>query len=281
MFHPFLRLIRFDKPIGSLLLFYPTIISLFMAKHGIPADTLLLIFTIEIFLTRSAGCIINDILDVKFDKYVMRTKARVLVLNQLSIKSAWIYFITLLIIAGIIAVIYLKAVTILLTVPALILLSTYPLMKRIIFCPQLYLGIAFSFGILMGFIEITGTITITAWELFGANLFWVVGYDTIYALCDIKDDMKLKVHSLAIFSGKYVNIVIFFSYLLHILLMIDIGMSQHYSKYYFLGIVIASIFLIYQIIQLYKKDTQQHLQLFLLNNLVGMVEFIFIVYEML
>ena len=281
MLYDLMKLIRFNRPIGTLLLLWPTIGALFIAQNSIPSSTLLLIFTTGVFLTRSAGCIINDILDVNFDKFVQRTNNRPIVLNKITQKQAWIFFLILMICAFVIAAIYLKLLTLLLIVPSVILLSTYPLMKRYISLPQLYLGIAFSVGILMAFVEIKGYLPVVAWKLFWANLLWVFGYDTVYALCDIDDDLKINVKSSAIFFGKYVNIAITICYLLHIIIMISVGIELHYNKYFYIGLIIASLILFYQVTVLFRINNKSYLNLFLLNNWVGMIEFIFILFEVL
>ncbi len=204
---PYLSLIRFDRPIGSLLLLWPTISALVLASNGRPPILVSTVFILGVILTRSAGCIINDLADIKFDKYVERTKNRPLVLGTVSKKSALILFVTLIGIALFLAILVLKTETLLMSIPALILLISYPFMKRFFAIPQIYLGVAFSFGILMAFIEIKGQINLSGWLLFITNLFWTLGYDTIYAMVDLDDDKKTNIKTSAKTLGK--NVVLF------------------------------------------------------------------------
>ncbi len=205
MIRDYLQLIRFDKPIGTLLLLWPTLWALFFATNGVPPFKYLLVFTLGVFLTRASGCAFNDIADSDFDKYVARTQNRPLARGVISKTKAFIFAIILSLVAFILAICFLSFHTILLCIPALIIYITYPLFKRFFAIPQAYLGVAFSFGILMAFMQIQNNLNYIAWLTFMANLFWVIGYDTIYALVDIKDDLKIGIKTSAITFGKFIG----------------------------------------------------------------------------
>ena len=271
MLKPYLQLIRFDKPIGTMLLLWPTIWALFFATVGIPETKYVIVFALGVFLTRAAGCVINDLFDKQFDSHVERTKNRPLVTGAISQKNAIITAITLSLTAFIMALFNLSFNTIILCIPALIIYVTYPLFKRFFPIPQAYLGLAFSFGILMAFVQLQNSINIISILLFIANVFWVVGYDTIYALVDIKDDIKINIKTSAITFGKYVNIIIAICYLMFIFIMFIIGVLMQLNIYYFIGIAIAFIMFSYQILVLHTKNSTRYFNLFLLNNKIGMI----------
>ncbi|MBY0379725.1 MAG: 4-hydroxybenzoate octaprenyltransferase, partial [Burkholderiales bacterium] len=274
MIKHYLELIRVDKPIGTLLLLWPTLWGLFFAQNGVPSFRYLLIFASGVFLTRASGCAFNDIADSQFDKHVKRTKNRPLVRNVISTKQAVCFATLLSILAFTMAIITLSTKTILLCIPALLIYLTYPLFKRFFPIPQAYLGIAFSFGILMAFMQITGHIGTIAWLTFIANLFWVIAYDTIYALVDIEDDLKIGIKTAAITFGKSVNQIIALCFAMFIILMIVIGIKLHLNFCYFIGIIFASGLIIRQLIVLYKKTHPLYFKIFLSNNQVGIIIFI-------
>ena len=265
---------RLDKPIGTLLLLWPTLWSLFIASNGIPPFTLIVVFSLGVFLMRSSGCITSDYADVDFDRHVERTKQRVLVNGMVSKKEAICLSLILSIIAFVIALFFLKLNTILMCLPALFIAMTYPLMKRFFLFPQLYLGIAFSFGILMAFIEVTNSVPLLAWLLFIANILWTFGYDTIYALVDKPDDIKLNMYTSAKTLGKYVIHAIAVCYLLFIVLMCIVGVITAFSYVYYIGIIITLSMLIYQLWQIRGQDRTVCFKMFLLNNRVGMIIFL-------
>ncbi|MFN8769401.1 MAG: 4-hydroxybenzoate octaprenyltransferase [Neisseriaceae bacterium] len=273
MLREYLQLIRFDKPIGTLLLLWPTLWALFFAQSGIPHIKYIVIFALGVFLTRAAGCVFNDLFDSEFDKLVNRTKERPLASRRINKKNAFFVAIGLSLIAFILAIGTLTINTILLSIPAIILYITYPLFKRFFPIPQAYLGIAYSFGILMAFMQIDGHINGLALTVFFANLFWVIGYDTIYALVDIDDDVKIGIRTSAITFGKYVIHMVSLSYFLFISLMAGIGVYLNLKIWYFLGIGLALILLNYQILTLIKNQKEKYFKMFLLNNQVGLTLF--------
>lgn len=269
MLKKYLQLMRFDKPVGTLLLLWPTLWALFFASNGNPGIKYIIIFASGVFLTRSAGCAFNDIADSQFDKSVARTKNRPIASGAISRKQASIFAIMLSMIAFILAVVTLNLNTILLCIPAILIYITYPLFKRFFALPQAYLGIAFSFGILMSFMEIQGHINHLCILIFMANLLWVIGYDTIYALVDIEDDLKIGIKTSAITFGKYVKLIISICYIMFISIMAYIGIKLHLNISYFIGLCIATSILTYQIIILVKDLQSKYFRMWLLNNWVG------------
>ena len=269
-----LRLIRFDKPVGTLLLLWPTLSAVFVAANGHPPLYIVVIFSLGVFLTRSAGCAVNDMWDADFDKHVARTKDRPVASGRLTRKQALLCALLLSIIAFLLVLIYLKVTTIFLSMVALVIFMTYPLMKRFFPLPQAYLGIAFSIGILMAFVEITGQVTFIAWLLFVANLCWVFGYDTIYALCDKDDDLQIGIKTSAITLGRHTTLLVGVCYNIYILLLFWIGVSLHLGFMYYLGMVVITLLLVQQIKVLLSGDKKRYFKMFMLNNWVGMLGFI-------
>jgi 4-hydroxybenzoate polyprenyltransferase len=281
----YLHLIRFNKPIGTLLLLYPTLWALWIATNGHPPILLVVVFSLGVFLTRSAGCAINDYADNEFDKHVTRTQNRPIASGALSKKSALFICILLSLCAFILAISFLHWQTILLSVPALLLFITYPFMKRYIAIPQAYLGTAYSFGILMVFMETTGTIANPViWFLFFANLCWVIGYDTIYAMVDIEDDLKIGIKTSAITFGSYVAVWVGLCYTLFIILMVIAILTSYNGTFttsnlefylmsdvfHWIGIFVGTILLVKQMWVLITKRKELYFKMFLLNNWVGL-----------
>jgi len=271
MKNPYLRLIRFDKPIGTLLLLWPTLWALFIAGNGHPPVYAVVVFTLGVFLTRSAGCAINDYADAEFDKHVDRTKSRPLASGEISKKQALLVCLILSATAFILAYTTLKTSTLLLSIPALIIFVTYPFTKRFFALPQAYLGIAYSFGILMAFFEIQNHLPLIAWFVFAANFFWVVGYDTVYALVDIKDDLKIGIKTSAITFGKYVVPAICACYMIFAILLAYVAHSLHFGILFWILWLYAAYLLAYQVKLVNKKA--KLFSMFLLNNRVGYIIF--------
>lgn len=275
MLKDYIQLIRADKPIGTLLLLWPTLWSLFIAKHGFPPLYTIFVFSLGVFLTRSAGCAINDVFDADFDKHVERTKSRPITSGRISKKQGVMTCVVLSFAAFILAYSSLSSITLLWCIPALVIFITYPLMKRFFPLPQAYLGIAFSVGILMGFVELTGSVSLLACLCFMANLFWVLGYDTIYALVDKEDDLTIGIKTSAITMGNQVVNFIALCYILFILLQLTVGLLIHAGVAYYVGLVIATLVLGYQIRVI--RQNKSYFPMFLLNNWVGISVFIGVV----
>lgn len=274
MQNAYLRLIRFDKPIGTLLLLWPTLWALWFAYLGLPPITVLLTFCAGVFLTRSAGCAINDSADADFDGKVKRTSTRPLVTREISKKQALLLAMALSLFAFVLAVRFLKFKTIVWAFPALFLFATYPFFKRFFLLPQAYLAIAYSFGILMAFIEAQSKLPLSAYLVFSANFFWVIAYDTIYALVDIDDDLKIGIKTSAITFGDKVISVIMSCYAIFMGLLLAIGLYKHMGWIYFLTLG-GECCLIYRIYHKIKtKDRENCFKTFLFNNYIGLLLFL-------
>ena len=267
----YLRLIRFDRPIGTLLLLWPTLWALFFAAHGHPPLYLIIVFTLGVLLTRAAGCAINDLFDADFDGHVARTMNRPLVLKTVTKFEAALVAMVLLLIAFGMAYVFLTWHTLLLSVPAVLILATYPLIKRFFAMPQAYLGVAYSFGILMAYMEITGNLSFICWLLFIANLFWCLGYDTIYAMVDMNDDLKIGMHTSAITLGDKVVSFVFGCYITFAILMGLVAILSQLSWIFWILWLISLLLLIYQVIVLTTSDHLKWFKMFLLNNRVGYI----------
>jgi len=206
----YFRLMRLDKPIGILLLLWPTLWALWLASNGWPDNRLLFIFIVGTVLMRSAGCVMNDVADRHFDGHVARTDKRPLVAGEVSVKEA-LLLATLLSLVAFGLVLTLNALTIALSFAALFLAASYPFTKRFFALPQAYLGIAFGFGIPMAFAAVQGWVPQQAWLMLVANIAWSLAYDTEYAMVDRPDDLKIGIRSSAITFGKYdVALIMFF-----------------------------------------------------------------------
>lgn len=202
MTHRYLRLLRLDKPIGILLLLWPTLWGLWFAAGGVPPIHILLIFAAGVALMRSAGCAINDYADRDFDAHVERTRLRPLVTGEVSGREALLLAGGLSLLAFLL-ILPLDRLVILLSFPALFLAASYPFTKRFFAIPQAYLGIAFGFGIPMAYAAVRGEAPMEAWLLLLANLFWSVAYDTEYAMVDRQDDLKTGMRTSAISFGRF------------------------------------------------------------------------------
>jgi 4-hydroxybenzoate polyprenyltransferase len=260
---------RINSLTGFFLLIIPTYWTLFLLSNGLPENKYLVIFTLGAFFMRAAGCVVNDIFDKDIDIFVDRTKQRPVATGALSIKEAKIILVFLLIIPFIL-LFYLKKITVIFCLIALFLTMLYPLAKRFFMVPQSVLGIAFSFNILIVGIELQEKISLEVFLLFIANFFWILAYDTQYALNDLNDDLKLGINSSAIFFGTKVNLFISIFQLLFIF-FIWLTMSISFDNGMFLYILVICIcFFILQSI-MFKKELMKKKQLFHLNPIVGML----------
>ncbi len=233
-------LIRLQKQYGTALLLLPTLWSLFIVSDGRPEPGLLVIFILGAFLTRSAGCVINDIADRRFDSQVERTRTRPLADGRLTVREALAVFVVLSLLAfGL--VLMLNTFTIALSVVALLLASTYPLVKRVSHFPQVFLGMAFGWGAVMAWTAVRGTVELPPLLIFMANIMWSVAYDTLYALMDIKDDVRVGVKSTAIFFGPKVYGAVTVSYVFMFLFLCILGYITGLGTLYYTGIAIAFI----------------------------------------
>lgn len=267
------RLMRIDKPVGILLLFWPTLGALFLAANGFPEWHLLIIFTIGTVLMRSAGCVVNDIADMQYDGHVKRTNNRPLVTKEVSKKEAY-GLAALLALISFFLVLTLNSLTIKLSIIALLLAASYPLTKRFLSIPQAYLGLAFGFGIPMAFAAVTGSVPSVAWWLMLANVFWAIAYDTEYAMVDRDDDLKIGIHSSAITFGKYDVAMVMACYATMLLVLIKVGYDLSLNQYYFAGILVACLIAFYHYTLIKTRTRALCFKAFLHNIWFGMAIFI-------
>lgn len=267
------RLMRLDKPVGILLLLWPTLWGLLLAGNGFPDWQIVFIFITGVVLMRSAGCVMNDIADRGFDGHVERTKKRPIASGEVSVKEAVLLAGALSLVAFVL-VCFLNKLTILLSLVALFLAASYPFTKRFLAIPQAYLGIAFGFGIPMAFAAVTQHIPMLAWLLMLANICWSIAYDTAYAMVDRDDDLKIGIQSSAIFFGRYDVFAIMLFYVLMLLIFLYIGYQQQFGLYYYLGIVVAAALIIWQYTMIKGRSKSLCFKAFLANNWIGLVLFL-------
>ena len=278
--YQFANLLRLNKPIGIFLLFWPCAWSLAMTQWFVLNNYLfikyLILFFIGSIIMRSAGCVYNDIIDKKIDIKVQRTKNRLIASGKITIKTAWLV-ILLLLIPAVIILFQFNNFSKILGLSSGLLIVTYPFMKRITFWPQLFLGFTFNWGVLLGWSVFFENLTIETIILYMAGVFWTLGYDTIYALQDRRDDLKIKVKSTAIKFGHDLKNFLFFCYISLITLLIALGLLTDRSFLYFVLIVIAAMHLAYQvlIIQKIKSNNREKVQIvFNSNNSFGILIFL-------
>ncbi len=267
---------RFNRPIGTLLLLWPTFWALWVAGASQPSLKNILIFGLGVILTRAGGCIINDYADRKIDPHVARTSQRPLATGEISPKNALLGFAVLMLLAfGL--VLLTNALTIKLAFVALALAATYPFFKRFTHLPQLVLGLAFSWGMLMAFTAEQNQLPAIAWWLLAANLVWTVYYDSLYAMVDRQDDIKIGVKSTAILFGKNDLVILSLLALVFLGLLIWIGIQLVADYRYYISLLIVTILLARQLYLSRKREPEACFQAFLNNNYVGLVMFIGIV----
>ena len=274
----YIQLARLNRPIGILLLLWPTLWALWFAGNGRPAWHLVVIFTVGTILMRSAGCVINDYADRDIDKHVKRTKDRPVTSGQVSPKEAMLLAAALALLA-LILILPLNTLTLLLAIPAVALAASYPYTKRFFAIPQAYLGLAFSFGIPMAFAAQLGSIPGIAWWLMLANLFWVIAYDTEYAMVDRDDDMHLGIHSSALLFGKYDVAAIMLCYVAALSILAGIGTTLSMGKLYYISLLIAAGMAVYHYILIRQRQRENCFKAFLHNAWFGLAVFIGIVLD--
>lgn len=275
---PFFILMRLNKPIGILLLLWPTLWALWIAAGGIPPLSILLIFVLGVCVMRSAGCVINDIADRKFDGSVTRTCDRPLIVGTVTTKEASILFIGLCTL-GFLLVLNLNEFTIKLSVIGVLLATLYPFTKRMTHLPQVVLGAAFAFAVPMAFAAISGAISTVGWWLYGIALVWPVGYDSIYALMDKEDDLKIGIKSTAIFFGKFDIAIISLLQLSVIVGLFVVGHLLHFNAFYDLCVLIALLLMGYQIYLIKGRTPSNYYNAFYSNHWVGMIVFLGIIFN--
>ena len=275
----FIQLTRLNKPIGFLLLFWPCVWGLSLAYYY-SGDTFIYIkycvlFFLGSVLMRSAGCIFNDIVDRDLDKKVQRTKTRPITSGKISIVEAFIYII-LLCLTALLILLQFNLLTIVLGMGSMVLAFAYPFMKRITYWPQLFLGLTFNWGIIMGWTSIINSISIEPIILYFAAIFWTLGYDTIYGLQDIHDDEIIGIKSTSIKFKNNVKIFVGTCYSLCILFILILGLLMEINKYLLPLSIFFVASLIYQIKVFKLNNPQSCLFCFKMNNLTGLFIFLFI-----
>lgn len=271
-FNPYFRLMRLDKPIGILLLLWPTLWALWMASDGFPNLKILVIFILGTVLMRSAGCVMNDLADRNFDGHVTRTHQRPLVAGEVTVKQA-------LMLAGLLSlvsfglVLFLNGLAIALSFAALFLAASYPLTKRFFALPQAYLGIAFGFGIPMAFAAVQGIVPNVAWCMLLANICWSLAYDTEYAMVDRPDDLKIGIRSSAITFGRFDVWMVMFFYAAMLALMSYVGVMLGLERVYYLGLTVSALVACYHYVLIKNRQPDRCFKAFLHNNWVGALIF--------
>ena len=266
-------LLRLHRPLPILIILWPTLWALFAAHSDLPSLKIVLIFIAGVFLMRTAGCIFNDIADRHFDAHVKRTEMRVIATGAVSVKSATIIGITLLLLAFCL-VVFLNNFTILLSVVALLLALAYPFFKRFFAVPQLILGCAFNFGVIMAYAAKVNNIPIEAWLMYLACIFWTLAYDTIYALADKPYDIKLGLKSSAITFGRYMGKIIAVSQGLMLILLVGFGFYNGYNSLFYIALM-NCVILFYCQYHLWRAQTIEYCtRAFSDNHWVGLIVFI-------
>ncbi|WP_239348977.1 4-hydroxybenzoate octaprenyltransferase [Snodgrassella communis] len=267
-----MQLMRIDRPIGTLLLLWPTWWALWIAADGHPDALLVLLFGLGTFLMRSAGCVINDYADRHFDGAVERTCQRPFALNKVSKKEALTLTFVLCILAAL-CLLPMNRLTWMMSIPALFLAITYPFTKRFFPLPQLYLGLAFSFGIPMAFSAVSNHVPLIAWVLLTANTLWTLAYDTIYAMADKEDDLKIGIHTSAITFGKHDITAVMLCHAGFDILMILAGWLIHASFWYWLALPLVLGLQYWQWLKIRTRDRKVCFNVFVRNNQIGLIWF--------
>ena len=266
------QLVRLDKPIGILLLLWPTLCALWLASDGKPDWHMVLIFTIGTVLMRSAGCAINDFADRDFDRHVKRTAERPLTAGKI---RAW----EAVMVAVVLALLSLALITPLnlltkqLSVLAVLIAASYPYFKRFFALPQAYLGIAFGFGIPMAYAAVLNTVPTEAWVLLLANVFWALAYDTEYAMVDRDDDLRIGIRTSAITFGRYDVLAVMLCYAISLALITAVGVQHGLGKGFFIGMLVAAGIAVYHWTLIRERDPMRCFAAFRHNNWLGAAVF--------
>ncbi len=266
------KLMRLDKPIGTLLLLWPTLWALWLAAGGVPQGKILLIFVVGTLLMRSAGCAINDYADRDFDPHVARTRDRPLAAGRVKPVEALLLAAALALIA-LALVLMLNRLTVLLSVVAAFLAASYPFTKRFFALPQAYLGIAFGFGIPMAYAAQLGQVPAVAWALLGANILWAIAYDTEYAMVDRDDDRKIGIRTAAILFGRFDVLAVIGFHVAFLAVLAAIGRHLDLGWPCYAGLAAAGVLIGYQYRLIRTREPARCFRAFLNNNWVGAAVF--------
>lgn len=267
-FNSYLRLIRFDKPVGTLLLWFPTAWALWIANQGVPSVKLLVLFFLGTFCMRSAGCIINDMADRHIDKHVTRTRERPLTTGEVSLFEAFILLFVLLMVALFI-VFYLPHLCLYYAFVAVLITILYPFCKRFFEAPQMVLGLAFSMGIPMAYVASNVSLDKTTLILFILNFIWIVAYDTLYAMVDREDDLRIGVKSTAVLFANHDSAVVLFLHLLLHSLWLLLGVIEQYTWLFYGCWLIGFGNLAYQQWLMRRREAAAYFKSFLTNVWYG------------
>lgn len=268
----YIQLTRLHRPIGILLLLWPTLWGLWIAGNGHPAPKIVFIFLLGTALMRSAGCAINDYADRHIDKHVKRTRGRPVTSGSIAPGEA-LWVAAVLALAAFLLILPLNSLTLLLSVPALLLAASYPFTKRFFALPQAYLGIAFGFGIPMAFAAQLGMVPPVAWLLLISNVFWAIAYDTEYAMVDRDDDIHLGVHSSALFFGTYDVVAVMVCYFISLMLLAAVGHIVGLGWIYYAGLLVAAGVALYHYSLIRQRDRDACFAAFQHNNWFGAAVF--------
>ena len=277
----YLRLMRAHRPIGTLLLLWPTLWALWLAADGTPPLLVLVIFVLGTFFMRSAGCVINDLADRNFDGHVARTKDRPLVMGWVTPREALTVFVVLVTLSAVTVLPIMTPLLFVLSLIAVFLAASYPFTKRFLAIPQGYLGIAFGFGIPMAFAAILGTVPAEAWWLLLSNIFWAVAYDTEYAMVDRPDDLKIGIKTSAITFGRFDVTAVMLCYGLTLAILAGVGVSMALGWPYWLGLSAATGIALYHYTLIRNRDTGKCFAAFMHNNWFGAAVFAGILFNTL
>jgi 4-hydroxybenzoate polyprenyltransferase len=278
--HLYWLLARFDKPIGILILLWPTLWALWLASDGRPNGQVLIVFCLGVVLMRAAGCVINDYADRDIDLHVERTRLRPIAAGLVAPKEALMLF-GVLVLAAFCLVLLMNLYTVLLSFIAAFLAASYPFMKRFTHLPQAYLGMAFGFAVPMAFAAQTNQLPLIAWLLYLAVLLWALVYDTMYAMVDIEDDIKIGVKSTAILFGRKVREIIAALQIIVLALLVVVGLMKQISWPYYLGLLTAASLSVYQQTLIFHFDKNQCFKAFLNSNWFGFVIFLGLLFSFL
>ncbi|TYT26418.1 4-hydroxybenzoate octaprenyltransferase [Luteimonas viscosa] len=267
------QLVRGDRPIGWLLLLWPTWWGLWLASGGVPQLWTLFVFSAGVWLTRSAGCVVNDYADRWLDGAVERTKHRPLATGAVSGREALLVFAVLMLVAFAL-VLTMNRLTVSLSVVGVVLAASYPYLKRYTYLPQVYLGMAFGWGIPMGFAAVQGEVPPVAWVLYVANIFWATAYDTWYAMVDRDDDIRMGAKSTAILFGELDLVAQGVLYTLAFAALALVGREAAMGSPYWAGLGVAALFVAYQFMLARHRDREACFRAFLNNHWVGMAVFL-------
>ena len=265
-------LVRGDRPIGWLLLLWPTLWGLWIAAGGVPPLWILFVFVAGVWLTRSGGCVVNDYADRWLDGSVERTKARPLATGAVSGREALLVFAALML-AAFALVLTLNRLTILMSVVGVFLAATYPYLKRYTYLPQVYLGMAFGWGIPMGFAAVLGEVPPVAWVLYVANIFWATAYDTWYAMVDRDDDIRMGSKSTAILFGELDLVAQGVLYAMTFAALALVGREAGLGASYWVGLGVAALLVAWEFLLARYRDRDACFRAFLHNHWVGLAIF--------